>query len=205
MFAMGYFYKKVIVDEPMIFKNGYPFHLEFQATDLGEAKIPAFGTYDDFKRAVVSLERPVTPLDRFNSYMAPAVRNAAREGYQEAQNRMHAEGFTVCTVPILTPEEKERIKLAAIIEKDLVHDRMYKKFNPALVKQVTGISDDDDIIRFMLYCHFSEEYLLEVNEYDLSLRIALKYELFKKQKAEEKNKKDQENRINRYPDDILYG
>lgn len=205
IFAMGYFYKKVIVDDPMIKENGFPFHLDFQPADLGEAKIPAIGTYDDFKRAVVTLNRPLTPLDRLNNNLGPSVKIAAREGYKEAQNRKHAEGFSVCTVPILTPEEKERIKLAAMIEKDLIHDRMYKKFNPALVRQVTGISDDNEIIRFMLYCHFSEDYLLEVNEYDLSLRIALKYELFKKIRSEEKNLKDQENRIDPNYEGVFFG
>lgn len=205
LFAMGYFYKKVIVEEPMILENGYCFHLEFQASDLGEAKIPAIGTYDDFKRAVVSLDRPLTPLDRLNNNLSSSVKIAAREGYKEAQDRKHSEGVSLYSMPILTRDEKERLKLAAIIEKDLIHDRIYKKFNPALVKQVTGISEDDEIIRFMLYCQFSEEYLLEVNEYDLSLRIALKYEMFKKQKVEEKNRKEQENRIDSDSDELLFG
>lgn len=205
LFALGYFYKKVIVDDPMILEKGFQFHLDFQPADLGEAKIPAIGTYDDFKKAIVTLDRPVSPFERLNNDLSASVKNAARAGYQEAQNRAHAEGVSLYSVSILTPEEKERIKLAAIIEKDLIHDRIYRKFNPALVKQVTGISEDDEIIRFMLYCQFPEEYLLEVNEYDLSLRIALKYELFKKMKAEEKNRKEQENRIDSDSEGIFFG
>ncbi len=195
IFAIGYFYQKVIVAETMFQENRFTFLLSEQPADLGEATIPFIGTYDDFKYAIVNLDRPVTPLDRLNNYLSPAVRNAAREGYQEAQNRRHAEGVTFYSTPILTPEEKERIKLAAILKKDLIHEKIYRKFNPALVKQVTGLSEDDEIIRFMLFCHFPEEYLLEVNEYDLAARIALKYEMFKKMKEDEKRMKEPVNRI----------
>jgi hypothetical protein len=38
----------------------------------------------------------------------------------------------------------------------------------------------------MLFCKFTDEYLLEVNDYDLSTRIALKFELFRKMKQDEK-------------------
>jgi hypothetical protein len=195
IFAIGYFYKKVIVAETMFQENSCTFLLSEQPVDLGEATIPVIGTYDDFKRAIVNLDRPLTPLDRLNNNLSSLVRNAAREGYQEAQNRLHAEGVTLYSTPILTPEEKERIKLAAIIKKDLIHEKIYRKFNPALVKQVTGITEDDEIIRFMLFCHFPEEYLLQVNEYDLSARIALKYEMFMKMKEDEKRMKEPVNRI----------
>jgi hypothetical protein len=47
----------------------------------------------------------------------------------------------------------------------------------------------------MIYCDFSDEYLLEVNEYDLMVSIARKYEMYKRKKQEEKS---MQNRL--YPD-----
>jgi hypothetical protein len=195
IFAIGYFYQKVIVAENMFQENSCIFLLSVQPADLGEATIPVIGTYDDFKNAIVNLDRPLTPFDKLNNNLLSATRSAAKQGYQEFQNKLHAQGVSLYSTPILTPEEKERIKLAAILKKDLIHEKIYIKFNPALVKQVTGLTEDDEIIRFMLFCHFPEEYLLEVNEYDLAARIASKYEMFKKMKEDENRMKEPVNRI----------
>jgi hypothetical protein len=52
----------------------------------------------------------------------------------------------------------------------------------------------------MSYCHFSDKYLLEVNDYDLAARIALKFEMYKRMKEEKKGQHDPMNRINDFFD-----
>ena len=104
-------------------------------------------------------------------------------------------GVTFLSAGIYTPEEIERMKLAKIKEEEQVRDQIYYKFNPRVVKEITGLLEDSEIIEFMLFCKFSDAYLLEVNEYDLASRIALKYKLFLKLKEDEKNMK---NPINRF-------
>jgi hypothetical protein len=63
---------------------------------------------------------------------------------------------------------------------------------------VTGLTEDDDIIEFMVWCQFSDSYILETNEYDLAERIAARFELFRKKKEEEKIKSDPLNRVDQF-------
>lgn len=200
MYALGYFYQKVIVDASMLnAPEPVDFGLTRQAYELAEARILAIGTYDEFKRDFMALEVPETRTDQLNNYLAGISRNEGKEAYEEAlaQGRLKPAGGGI---PIYTPEERERIKLAAIMEKEQVRDQIYQKYNPVVVKKVTGLTDDDEIIRFMSYCHFSDKYLLEVNDYDLAARIALKFEMYKRMKEEKKGQHDPMNRINDFFD-----
>lgn len=195
MYALGYFYQKVIVDASMLnASEPVDFGLTRQAYELTEARILAIGTYDEFKRDFMALEVPETRTDQLNNYLAGISSNEGKEAYEEAlaQGRLKPTGGGI---PIYTPEERERIKLAAIMEKEQVRDQIYQKYNPVVVKKVTGLTDDDEIIRFMSYCDFSDKYLLEVNDYDLAARIALKFEMYKRMKEEKKGQHDPLNRV----------
>lgn len=198
MYAVGYYYQKIIVNEAMLGTQqvtAYP--LKQQAYELSEARIIGLGTYDDFKQQFIDLNQPKTKTEKLAEYLAESSRPEAIEAYNKAKV---AQGGAIVAVSILTPEEKERLVLARIIEKEKIHDQIYQKYNPKVVKTVTGLSDDDEIIEFMVYCNFSDAYLLAVSEYDLMTRIALKYELFKQKKLD---KKSMENPVNRI-DEMVY-
>jgi hypothetical protein len=202
LYAIGYFYQKVIVEDSMLQMSPVTFTLKEQPYELSEARIVAGGTYDDFKRRFVKMDRPVTQTEELNSQMADIARSEAIEAYNMAKANEHLGGVTFLTVKILTPEEIERIKLGKIMEREQVQDQIYQKFNPMVVKQITGLLDDKEIIEFMVFCKFSDAYLLEVNEYDLASRIALKYELFQKRKEDEKLMKNPVN-ILELPDEVF--
>jgi hypothetical protein len=197
MYGIGYYYKKVIVNNTMLGRQyGKEFQLRQQAYDIAEAKIIGFGSYGEFKRQFIALDQPETPTEKLNNYMASVSQNVAVEAFNKAQAEKKLDGISFVSVPILTPEERERIKLAGIIEKETVHDQIYQKYNPMLIKKITGLTDDDEIIAFMVFCGFSDKYLLGVAEYDLMTRIALKFELFKHRKQDEKLMENPINRIN---------
>lgn len=188
LYALGYDYRKVVVDQNILNQDMPEVKLNHQSYDLNEARILGFGSYYDFREKFIDLERPVTKTDQLNKELADISRQVAIEAYNETMTKQSAEnGVTLMRAKILTPEEIERIKLAKIVEKEKVKDQVYRKFNPMMVKQITGMTDDDEIIEFMVYCKFSDAYILDVSEYDLSARIALKYELFKKQKEDQKS------------------
>lgn len=201
MYALGYFYQKVIVEDAMIGSGqAYMFRLARQPVQYAEARIVGLGTYEDFKRNFLSLKQAKTKTDRLADYLADISQTAAREAYSKAKDEQKLDGITFASVPILTPEEKERIKLAGIKEKEQVRDQIYQKYNPKVIKTVTGMTEDDEIIEFMVYCNFSDAYLLEVNDYDLMTRIALKYEMFKRKKLDEKSMENPVNQI----DEVFY-
>jgi hypothetical protein len=196
IYAAGYLYQKVIVDSKMLNAPTVTYQMNIQAYELEEARIPVIGSYDEFKRKIVSLDKPRTKTEQLNGYLADLSLNAARAGYEEYLNKLHSEGVMIATVPIRTPDEIERLKLAKIMENEQIRDQVYQKFNPYIVKKVTGIVGDDEIIEFMVYCKFSDSYILEVNEYDLEARIALKYEQFLKMKKDKKSMENPVNQIN---------
>jgi hypothetical protein len=200
LYAVGYYYNKVIVDQDMIRNfNQQVFTMNQQAFEIAEVRIFNLGTYEEFKQRFVDLNRPITKRDILADELAEVSRQVAREAYEKAMAEQHLDGVSLLSVPILTPEEKERLVLAEIIKKEKVHDQVYQKFNPVVVKKVTGLTDDDRIIEFMVYCNYSDSYLLNVNDYDLMVDIVRKFEMFKKKKEAEKS---MENHL--CPDDPRY-
>ena len=195
LYAVGYYYSRIIVDKAMINTvDQQVFNMNQQAFEIAEVRIFDLGTYEEFKQQFIDLDRPKTKTEILADDLAETSRQVAREAYEKAKSAQMLDGVTLLTVPIRTPEEKERLVLAKIIEKEKIRDQIYQKYNPVVVKKVTGITDDDTAIAFMAYCDYSDAYLLKVNEYDLMESIARKYEMFKKKKQAEKS---MENRL--YP------
>jgi hypothetical protein len=187
-YAVGYFYEKVIADETMI-NTDVPrsFTLRQQTFEIQEVRVYSLGTYEDFRERFINLDRPATQTEKLAAELAETSRTEAREAYDQAKAAQKLDGITLVSVPILTPEEKERLVLAQIIKEEKINDQIYQKYNPVVVKKVTGLTSDDDIIEFMVFCNYSDTYLLKVNDYDLMVSIGRKYEQFKRKKQEEKS------------------
>jgi len=191
LYAIGYLYQKFVVEDSMINRQSVSLAMTPQSYELNEARILPQGTYDDFRRRFVAFDQPKTETENLNKYLVDITRNVAIEAYNNAMAQHTLEnGVTFLSVGIYSPEEIERKKLAKIIEDEQVRDQIYHKFNPRVVKEITGLQEDSKIIEFMLFCKFSDDYLLEVNEYDLASRIGVKYKLFLKLKEDEKNMKN---------------
>ena len=101
--------------------------------------------------------------------------------------RLFDKGLCLPSGSNMTNDEKERIALARIMESENVRNRVYQKFNPEVIKKVTGITEDSEIIEFMVFCDFADQYVLDVNEYTLMEQIALRYEQFKRKKKAEQS------------------
>jgi hypothetical protein len=186
--AIGYYYKKIIVSDSLLAASRpVTLIVSPRAFEIGEAKIVALGTYDQFRQNFVGLNKPKTQTEQLSDRLAEWSQKAGREGYEKyQQNRVH-DGVTLLTVPIRSRDEKERIALARIMEKENVRNRIYEKFNPEVVKKVTGMTEDNEIVEFMVFCDFADQYVLDVNQYTLMEQIALRYELFKKKKRAEQS------------------
>ncbi len=158
------------------------FKISPRAFEIGEAKIVALGTYDQFRQNFVNLNKPKTKTEVLSEQITEWSQKAASEGYEKYQQNRQRDGVTLIAVPIRSRDEKERIALARIVEKENLRNRIYQKFNPEVIKKVTGMTEDHEIIEFMVFCDFDDQYVLDVNEYTLMEQIALRYELFKRKK-----------------------
>jgi len=98
------------------------------------------------------------------------------KAYEEALATGRLERGGIKVIGILSADEKARIRLQKSLEERERQNAIYEKFNAEIVKNVTKLTDEDEILSFMLFCNFDQKYLLEVNPVDLLARIAEKYE-----------------------------
>jgi hypothetical protein len=186
--AIGYYYRKIIVSDSLLSSSQtVTFKISPRAFEIGEAKIVALGTYDQFRQNFVNLDKPKTKTEVLSEQITEWSQQAGREGYDKYQQNRQRDGVTLIAVPIRSRDERERIALAQIEEKENFRNRIYQKFNPEVIKKVTGMTEDHEIIEFMVFCDFDDQYVLDVNEYTLMEQIALRYELFMKKKRAEQS------------------
>jgi hypothetical protein len=186
--GMGYYYKKIIVSDSLLTASApVTFIVSPRAFEIGEAKIVALGTYDQFRQNFVNLDKPKTQTEMLTDRLAEWSEKAGQEGYEKFQQNRVRDGVTLLSIPIKSRDEKERIALAKIMAKEDVINRIYQKFNPEVVRKVTGMTEDSEIIEFMVFCDFADQYVLDVNQYTLMEQIALRYELFRKKKRAEQS------------------
>lgn len=181
--AIGYFYKKVTVVDSLIKQDIVAvFELMERIYDIDEANIYIPGTYQNFKHDFINLVVPKTRVDILRENLGNIARTEGKKAYDEpvATGRIEppAPGLT-----ILSADEKARLRLKEYITRQEKQNIIYEKYNVEIVKQVTGLTDDDEAMSFMLFCNFDAQYLLEVNQLDLMKKIADKYELYKNEKT----------------------
>ena len=176
--AIGYYSKMVIVDKRKPFLD---IELAPRTYDIAEARILAFRSYADFKQQFLDLKLPETETDRLRNMLTQQSKAVAREAYDKAEAERAAEGAVLAAVPILTPEEKQRIKLKEILKEDQIQKVIDKKYNREIVAELTGL-EDKDLDDFILFCKFDKKYLYETNQYDILVKVLQKFEEFKRTK-----------------------
>ncbi len=81
--------------------------------------------------------------------------------------------------------QKQLVKVAALEEKAKVEKKIAEKFSPILVQKITGL-EGEELIDFIVYCNFSDFFLLHS---DISTIIWQINHLFKQYKHDKDNKK----------------
>jgi hypothetical protein len=174
--AVGYYYNRLVVNDSLLAASiPVKFIFSPRAYEISEARIIGLGSYDDFRNRFIELQRPKTEIEILTENLAGISLIEGRDAYVGPPAGVG--------IPIRSPEEKERIALKKRMEKEQIKEQVYLKFNPEVIKKVTGLTDDRDILEFMVFCNFSDEYLLGINEYDLSAEIALKFEAYKSKRV----------------------
>jgi hypothetical protein len=178
--AIGYFLKAVCITDSMLQEESVFVELLPREYEIPEARVYALGTYEQFKQKVLALKLPETRTDKLRKSLYDISRQTGKEvKYQQDMDKL-ARGV-LYSIPILSPEEIEMIKLKKIKEKEKINNIIYEKFNPEIVGDLTGL-EGDELIEFMVFCNFSEKYLLETNQYYILVRVLEKLEEFKKLK-----------------------
>jgi hypothetical protein len=175
--ASGYYSRVEIVTDSMLNTPVFrPVKMDPLVYPISEANVFALGTYNQFRQKFISLDLSKDKTENLRRNLQQESVIAARDAYQNMQQKQKIGGGV--GIPILTPHEKEMIKLKEILTAENHKKQVYKKYNTDIIKKITGIATDKEILEFMAFCSFRDEFILTTNEYDLMVIIARKYEEF---------------------------
>ncbi len=203
--AIGYYYKVAVISDSFVrARANLNYRLYPRIYEIEEARIFAFRNYDEFRNSFLKLDLSKDKTEKLRKDLQEQSTQVALEADRQRKERESLNGVKLLTVPILTPEEKQMIKLKGRLAEEKRKNEVYKKYNPELVKKVTGLQHDDEVMEFMKFCNFSDAYILNINEYDLVVVIMKKFEEYIRSRSG--NKKDESIReplIDRIPE-IFY-
>lgn len=178
--AIGYYYSKFIVPDSFFVSDSFnTFELMERVYELSEATIYIPGTYKQFKQDYLNLKLPETSTDVLRKELSIIAANVGKEAYEEALAKGEIEP-PKAGVTILTADEKARLKLKKVIGEEERQKVIQRKYNVEIVKQVTGLEEEDEILSFMLFCDFDPDYLYEANPLDLVSDISDRFEAYQK-------------------------
>ncbi|MBN1415831.1 MAG: hypothetical protein JW973_12075 [Bacteroidales bacterium] len=174
--ASGYYYRVLLVNDSLLnAKDILQFRMEPLVYRITEANVYAFSTYEHFKQQFINLDLSKEKTEVLRRNLQQQSLSAAREGDRIWQDKQYLEGARLASVPILSREEKHRMMLKEVLNRENHKNQVYEKYNPEIIRKITGLTDDNEIIRFMAYCNFSDAYILNTHAYDLMEMIARKY------------------------------
>ena len=141
---------------------------------LAEVEVFVFGTYEQFKEKVLSLELPETQTEKLE-----------RKLFEEAKeiaigNTEIPRGFTF-SLP-----SKYDISLRKLQELEKVEERqmeLYLKYNREIIARSTGL-EGEELDRFIVYCNERVWFTPNTSAYDIIVQIKLWYQQYLEQPAE---------------------
>ncbi len=77
-------------------------------------------------------------------------------------------------------EARSRRKLESELANEVTRQMVQQKYSPQLVISLTGLNDPDSVRAFMNYCRFSDQTILESNQYDLCVEILKCFDMYQR-------------------------
>ena len=151
--ALGYEKRTIVLTESM-YNYGYVVELKPKAYELNEVTIQHYRF--DFK-----------PPSRFEIYTPPLPN-------QGGINIPISISPVTALYNLLSVEGKQKRYHISVVEGTAEYIRVGEKFNGEMVAQITGLKDDE-LIKFMTFCNFSNEFLLNYSQETINRAIRQKY------------------------------
>jgi hypothetical protein len=166
--AIGY-EKLIIAAHDTMYTNTRVVRLKPVAYELDEVNIGILSTYDRFKQDILGKDTEdnsygVDPfISKYEVYIPPLPN-------QGGINIPFAVSPVTFLYNLLSTEGKQHRYYLSIINETAEHVIIGKKFNGLIVHQLTGLKDDE-LIKFMSYCNFPKEYLLQASEGEINRAV----------------------------------
>jgi hypothetical protein len=183
--AIGYFSELIFLTNTLS-KDSLIIRLKSRTYEIGEAIIKVPKKYSLFKQDVLNLELPKTGLDSVSEALAITSKQVVKQAeydrmVDEVFNREKGTLF-VLGASIKSKNEKDKRKIKKNRSKEIEQNLINLKYNREIIKKYTNLVENK-ILPFMLFCNFSNEFILESNEYDIAEAISIKRLEFEKLKT----------------------
>ncbi|MFO8236056.1 MAG: carboxypeptidase-like regulatory domain-containing protein [Bacteroidales bacterium] len=141
---------------------------------IEKVEITPWGTYNDFKEKFFNLET-VNPRDEIHPLFWDGIQEPPDTVIPHEPNI----GNPISLIySLLSKEGKSKRKLKELQIEKTIQKKIRSKYNQKIVSEITGL-EGEEVIRFMEFCNFSDEYLLETSKYDILERVKEKYQHYK--------------------------
>lgn len=150
-------------------------------------KIPASRLYKGFKETKVVMEETAYKLNQVvvsDFKLKPYEKDYMKRVIQGSkQNVINAMESPISALYMqFSQKGREQRKLAAIFENIFIEEAVAKKFNPEILRKLTG-DENIDFEKFRKYCYYlSNDYIINHDGYDLYYRVMDCYYRWKDEK-----------------------
>ncbi|MCQ2608806.1 MAG: carboxypeptidase-like regulatory domain-containing protein [Bacteroidales bacterium] len=176
--SIGYFWAKHIVSD----EHNLVFHLAPQVYEIGTVLKMFPYSYEELTRKVLSM-KPVEDTLKLNLEHEPFL---PINTHQAGQLNYTIDGALTALYNATNRHARNAVKAAELLNHKENILIINKKFNKQMVVEMTNIPDEY-FDRFITFCDFSDDFLLNTSEFQIIMAICFKYDCFVELYPELKN------------------
>ncbi len=140
---------------------------------IGEVTILPYKTYAEFKQAFKNMEVE-KPMQFDESYFSKGeARPSDKPGFG-----LTIDGPITALYNAFSREGKQRRNYERYMRESAVWEEVGRRYNVQIVRRITGIENDMEAIKFMQYCRFDNQFVLQSTQYELLAAVKQCYEAY---------------------------
>ena len=138
--------------------------------ELEPVVVHAYMSFDEFKQQILDMDIP-TEKEEFSLNIPPGYKLPPENGDGSMLNpSVKMKGPISALYDAFSKEGKERKRLGALQQRKAEEKTIALKYNLDVVKKVTHLGSED-AKRFMEWCKFEEDYILQATDYELAVAM----------------------------------
>ena len=174
-------YQKYILKLEKSYMDTNLIYLTKERYPIKEVTVGILGNYNQFKEMVLSYN----PDD--HKYKIPGMKEPVYRPIPILEDEEYWKNYKVAIFnPIsylyynYNKRMKSVYKYHDLKKQENEQNRADDKYNKDFVSEITGLTDEEEIMKFMLFCDFSHEMIMNTNQYQLGQLIVEKYSEYSK-------------------------
>lgn len=141
--------------------------------EITEVEITPWGSYENFKNRFLNLDME-TPREKLHPLVL-------EDFPEKPENTEPVEPGITSPISLIynifSKEGEERRKYKELQKKETREKKIQSKFNRETIGNLTGL-EGEKLDKFMEFCNFTDEYILNTKEYFILKRVKMKYKQF---------------------------